>query len=146
MYHAIEGTVGCGKSTTLNLLKLSNLKASYYDEPYQAFCCFLSYNPLFEVCKGYAGKCQICSTAYFTFLLCSLPKKNDHLKEVLISERSMISPLVFIKAMFSLGTFSSFCSDYLRRELFLTSVMNRIPDPHYFSKLEFTVLLAMNFA
>ena len=51
MYHAIEGTVGCGKSTTLNLLKLSNLKAIYYDEPYQAFCHFLSYNPLFEVCK-----------------------------------------------------------------------------------------------
>ena len=51
MYHAIEGAVGCGKSTTLNLLKLSNLKAIYYDEPYQAFCHFLSYLRYVRICR-----------------------------------------------------------------------------------------------
>ena len=72
-------------------------------------------------------------------ILCSscahYPKKNDHLKEVLISERSVISPLVFIKAMFSMGAFSLFCSDYLSCKLFLTSVMNRIPDHIIFLNL-----------
>ena len=55
MYHAIEGAVGCGKSTTLNLLKLSNLKAIYYDEPYQAFCHFfyltIAYLRYVRICR-----------------------------------------------------------------------------------------------
>ena len=135
MYHAIEGTVGCGKSTTLNLLKLSNLKAIYYDEPYQAFCHFLSYNPLFEVCKDMQANARFAQLHILHSSCAHYPKKNDHLKEVLISKRSMISPLVFIEAMFSLGTFSSFCSDYLRCKLFLMSIMNRIPDHIIFLNL-----------
>ena len=134
MYHAIEGTVGCGKSTTLNLLKLGNLKAIYYDEPYQAFCHFLSYNPFFEVCKDMQANARFAQLHILHSSCAHYPKKND-LKEVLISKRSVISPLVFIEAMFSLGTLSSFWSDYLRCELFLTSVMNRIPDHIIFLNL-----------
>ena len=135
MYQATEGTVGCGKSTTLNLLKLSNLKAIYYDEPYQAFCCFLFYNPLFEVCKDMQANARFAQLHILCSSCAHYPKMNDHLKEVLISERSMISPLVFIETLFSLGTFSSFCSNYLRCKLFLTSIMNRIPDHIIFLNL-----------
>ena len=75
MYHAIEGAVGCGKSTTLNLLKLGNLKAIYYDEPYQAFCCFLSYNPLFEVCKDMQANARFAQLHILCPLVLTIQKR-----------------------------------------------------------------------
>ena len=144
MYHAIEGAVGCGKLTTLNLLKLRNLKAIYYDEPYQAFCHFLSYNPLFEVCKDMQANAGFAQLHILHSSCAHYPKKNDHLNEVLISERSVISPLLFIEVMSSFGIFSSFCSDYLRHELFLASEMNRIPDHIIFLNLNPLYCLAAN--
>ena len=135
MYHAIEGAVGCGKSTTLNLLKSSNLKAIYYDEPYKIFCRFLSYNPLLEVCKDAQANGGFAQLHILRSSCAHYPRKNDHLNEVLISERSIISPLVFIEVMQSLGILSSFCSDYLKRELFLASKLNRFPDHIIFLNL-----------
>lgn len=131
-YFALEGLVGCGKTTCLSHLAYEN-HVCCVPEPVHLFERFQSYNPLalqysHPLANAVAAQMHIVrmSAAYYR---AQIPLEDDLLRDkIILSERSILSPQMFIRANYAQGYFSPFTRDFLLRELENVSVDVRRPD------------------
>lgn len=122
-YFSIEGNIGSGKSTLLACLKKTKLGETI-PEPVECYSSFFGcggtthFNPLKEMyadpprsaALGQLHILRVCSN-YFKF------RQQQSTSSVLISERSLLSPLGFIDAQHYHGNISTFSAEFLKKEL-----------------------------
>lgn len=113
-YFCIEGIVGSGKTTTLKQLLSSSNKYHCIFEPVDQFSKFHNHNPLsvaYEDPVANAAVAQLHiieqSISYYT------EQFSKNVCDVVVAERSILSPKVFIKSFHQLNIFSDFVHDYL---------------------------------
>lgn len=126
----VDGSVGSGKSSMLRELEASvktkDYKIIVLDEPYHLFNRFGCWKPL-ELCaqnvKENGLACQLhimkAQNEEMHRLCAELRETNlDSARPLLIvCDRSIYSPQIFIAALENLGHISEFSADYLRYEL-----------------------------
>ena len=136
MYHVIEGIIGCGKSSVLQMLR-SLVHARYYDEPYNLFSNFQSFNPMLEMSHNLTANAAISQLHIIRSACNYYPKRTDLIpnKERIISERSVLSANIFIEALNEMGIFSPFVHAYLKSELIDNCNENIMPQQVIFLNL-----------
>ena len=112
-YVAIDGNIGCGKTTLLkNLTFNENFKI--IPEPVEAFSSFKQYNPLLSM---YQDPVKNASCAQMHIIDTSQKyyqtKVAQSQKPYNISERCIFSPSIFIEAKKEMKELTSFCADYI---------------------------------
>ena len=132
-YIAIEGNVGSGKTTVLNILRMLQPSFLCVDEPVALFESFLHYNPLMLSYEDPIANAAIAqhhmidqSCQHYNKSLQSLTFDSPY--HCAISERSVLSPMAFIQVNLMNKIFSPFVGDYLSVELFKKSRDLRFPD------------------
>ena len=114
-YFSIEGNIGAGKTSVLK--EIAKLKPEWQivNEPVAAFSHFMSFNPLYE---SYDNPQQNAAISQLHIIDSSLAHyKNFHEKTIIVSERSLLSPYMFIKANRHMGIFTDFVATYLHNYL-----------------------------
>ena len=130
-YYALEGIIGCGKTTVLSLLsKVPQLHC--IPEPVEAFARYGSHNPLslsYENPHINAAIAQMhILRASANFYHAELQRVRNDNPLCIVSERSILSPQVFIETNLERGLYSDFVHDYLVDELSYLSAEVRKPD------------------
>jgi len=120
-YFALEGIIGAGKSSVMGwmneILETDGYKFHLIPEPIEKFKCWKTYDPLVECYKqpeqsaalAQMHMMNVSLNYYSQSVLTS--KRSDY--DVVLSERSIFSPLVFTDTYFRDGTFSAFTKDSL---------------------------------
>ena len=123
-YFAIEGNIGSGKSTLLNTFQEKNIDyIQTIREPVEEYSSFrgignVRHNPLQE---SYRDSVRSAGFAQLHILQTSgkyyAEKYRQTRRSVIVSERSIWSPTVFISAQKKIDNLSNFAADYLEKEL-----------------------------
>lgn len=121
-YISIEGNVGCGKTSVLELLRETQPSLCCIGEPVHLFESYNEHNPL---TLSYLYPTENAAMAQHHFIACSTRHYQRKLYDLVahpeyeaaVSERSVISPLIFITAHYDSGVFSKFTADYLASEI-----------------------------
>ena len=132
LYVAIEGIIACGKSALLRRLSFDR-DLHCVSEPVHLFQSFGRHNPL---ALQYTDPSRSLVVAQHHIMRMSAAHyraevpDDDALLEgkVILSERSILSPIAFINANYERGQFSDFAREYLLEELQSLSVGVRRPD------------------
>ena len=108
---SIEGVIGAGKSTYIEMLRPHFPNIYFVPEPLMKFQCYKTYNPLDLLPKhAFAVQC------YFMKALKDYYRElEDNIKqaEIVVTERSLHSPAVFTDVLFNQGYLSNFEKDLL---------------------------------
>lgn len=132
MYIVIEGNIGCGKSTLLKSLqqRLDASKYAFIQEPVQAFAKYKEYNPLLLSYQEPTQNAAITQHHIITQSAQTYPKVQDVMSmAIIISERSVNSPFIFITAAYKLRIFSAFVKQYLEDSLELNKKIKKLCEP-----------------
>ena len=131
-YYALEGIVGSGKSTCLSEFGYHTDVYSV-SEPLHLFQTFKTYNPL---ALQYMDPVKNLVAAQLHIIRMSAVHYRAEIKaegslwqdKIVLSERSILSPIVFINANYKRGLLSEFTRDYLLQEYSDESAGVRKPD------------------
>jgi len=125
----VEGNVGAGKTTLLDELEKDSTDFKIVREPVESFIKFGKHNPLqlqYTTPLANAAIVQLhviqCLEQFWKSTLSGVTSKT-----IIISERSMYSPLLFTKALKRKGFLSDFSSDFIEEEVF--KAMKRLNVP-----------------
>ena len=115
MYVTIEGIVGCGKSTVIQELKKHLNNVHWFKEPIESFRHFKIHNPLYNSYNSPTTDAAICQLHIIDELSRMYGQEawDFEQKNLIISERSHLSPLVFTKTYHELNIISHFVHDYI---------------------------------
>lgn len=118
----IEGNIGSGKTTLINNCKHdeSLKQCGFIDEPVPYFSKFVAYNnkeynPLQEQYQN-GMNFPISQQHIIQSLVKKFEEPEDH--NVIICERSLLSPIYFVNNWYNLGNLTSFMRDYLLTEIY----------------------------
>ena len=136
-YVAIEGIIGSGKSTILQCLEAKNLirdNCVFVEEPYYKFVEKCNYNPLSQLNKDPWRNAAISQLHIIETSFAAYPNKNilSGKNQNFISERSIFSPKVFVKAGHLMGFLSDFTRDYLLDELATKTLISGALEPSHY--------------
>ena len=134
-YFSVEGLVGSGKSSVLKFLRghkfAGTIVCETLQEPAEEYRTYKQglYDPLHEMQKDPKGNVA-CGQMHI--LQCSAIFYQRHLTPLyplIVSERSILSPYIFLDCYHREGYLSTFSKDYLVNEW--RDVCTQIPQPHY---------------
>jgi len=129
-YFAIEGNIGAGKTSVLR--EISKLKPDWQivNEPVSAFSHFQRYNPL---CESYDDPEKNAAITQVHIIDSSLAHYRNFHGRTIVSERSVLSPKLFIKTNRNMGIFSDFVASFLQNYLHKNLTREHIlPDVIYY--------------
>jgi deoxyadenosine/deoxycytidine kinase len=107
---AIEGTIGCGKTTLLRELKQINIKQNLniLEEPLDCFCRYKQFNPLqlaYNTPKKHSAMTQLhIMQEMYRYFRASITDKH----KFYITERSLTSAMPFIQALYRVNYITEF--------------------------------------
>lgn len=110
---AIEGLIGSGKTSFITYLKTKLDNVLFIEEPVPEFQSYKSYNPLAELNEHpFAAQYHIiqCLKKHYKQ---TISGKNCKKYRAIITERDLVSPLIFTDAMHRNGSISHFERDLL---------------------------------
>ena len=115
---SIEGLIGSGKTSFINYLKNTNLKAEYIDEPVEQFMNYKNFNPLAELKhNAFASQLHIIKSLGEHYKQYSdFAKRNQ--TQIIITERDLYSPFVFTDTLYRNKNISDFEKEMLYDAIF----------------------------
>ena len=148
-YCAIEGIIASGKSTLIDYITKHQQNVSCFQEPvakfqkYQSKFSSLSHNPLrnsYErsISDASIAQCHIIDISEMHYSKLNLLAESNK-KDILITERSVLSPLMFIACYYYLDVFSPFVTDYVSAYFFQKLMCNAnmlLPDIFIYLDIE----------
>ena len=124
LYIALEGVICAGKTSTLKWLRTlferDNINATVIEEPVKRFSKKDGFDPLREcyadpLKSGVAAQLHILNES-FDHYSSELSEARKQGKDIIISERSILSPFVFTHAYFLSDFYSAFTKDYIHQQ------------------------------
>ena len=146
---SIEGIVGAGKTTIVNILAHNKKDNKFVSilEPVEYFSSFQQrFNPLYE---SYVNpeKNAVCSQLHIINSLFEYyPKKFQNINnKIIFCDRCLLSPFVFIEANYKLSIFSKFTKHFLQWYLNdkLSNAQNDVYNPDLYIYLNISPELAV---
>ena len=112
---AIDGNIGSGKSTLISELKLRLNNVGFIEEHLEMYTSYKEFNPLAQMYKNPTQNCSI-TQLHIIRSINDITSKEGPKHQVLITDRSLFSPLVFEDALYKSGYLSTFAKDYISNE------------------------------
>ena len=118
---AIDGNIGSGKSTLISELKLRLNNVGFIEENLEAYTSYKEFNPLAQMYENPTQNSSI-TQLHIIRSINDITLKEGPNHQVLITDRSLFSPLVFENALYKSGNLSTFTKDYISNVALKTAV------------------------